>query len=159
MSSCFSANSRIPRNRVSREAWWGMSSRSRTCSCTCRKPRLALAIGKRSPRRTKANWATAEDVAVVTARVDSAYLTGGIGGSSAGTSGPLVTVGASRVHRYSLSTLHSFARKKSTSDDFLLLDRSKSVENYVPLPSSVRKWLRKSRSGFLISCSDRKIFV
>lgn len=71
-----------------------MSSRSRTCSCTCRKPRLALAIGKRSPRRTKANWATAEDVAVVTARVDSAYLTGGIGGSSAGTSGPPVPVGA-----------------------------------------------------------------
>lgn len=49
--------------------------------------------------------------------------------------------------------------KKSTSDDFLLLDRSKSVENYVPLPSSVRKWLRKSRSGFLISCSDRKKII
>lgn len=102
-----------------------MSSRSRTCSCTCRKPRLALAIGKRSPRRTKANWATAEDVAVVTARVDSAYLTGGIGGSSAGTSGPLVTVGASRVHRYSLSTLHSFARKKIDVRRFPLIGQIK----------------------------------
>ena len=125
MSSCFSANSRIPRNRVSREAWWGMSSRSRTCSCTCRKPRLALAIGKRSPRRTKANWATAEDVAVVTARVDSAYLTGGIGGSSAGTSGPPVPVGASRVHRYSLSTLLSFARKKIDVRRFPLIGQIK----------------------------------